>query len=135
MFDSEVRRLAEISYLERGYVGTPAPTESRPVTDHSFDYSAALHFKSVEDHDFYQAKCPDHTRFVAACKPLWEHVVIYDTRRRLLDRARLCVGRRSLTDPESVAIWIVEAEFDHAVEGGFQVGNIEPAARTDGDTP
>lgn len=79
LFDSEVRRLAEISYLERGYVGTPAPTASRPVTDHSFDYSAALYFKSMEDHDFYQAECPEHTRFVAVCKPLWERVVIYDT--------------------------------------------------------
>jgi hypothetical protein len=79
LFDSEVRRLAQIPYLEPGYVGTPAPTERRPVTDHSFDYSASLHFKSIEDHDFYQANCPDHTRFVAACKPLWERVVIYDT--------------------------------------------------------
>jgi hypothetical protein len=79
LFDSEVRRLAQISYLERGYVGTPAPTERRPVTDHSFDFSASLHFKSIEDHDFYQAKGEDHKRFVAACKPLWERVVIYDT--------------------------------------------------------
>jgi hypothetical protein len=79
LFDSEVRRLAEISYLERGYVGTPAPTARRPVTDHSFDYSACLVFKSLEDHDFYQGQCPEHTRFVETCKPLWERVVIYDT--------------------------------------------------------
>lgn len=79
MFDSEVRRLAEISYLERGYVGTPAPTQERPVTDHSFDYSACLCFKSMEDHDFYQGECEEHTRFVKVCKPLWERVVIYDT--------------------------------------------------------
>ena len=79
LFDSEVRRLAEISYLERGYVGTPAPTEHRPVTDHSFDYSASLHFKSLEEHDFYQAECKEHARFVETCKPLWERVVIYDT--------------------------------------------------------
>ena len=78
LFDSEVRRLAKISYLERGYVGTPAPTERRPVTDHSFDYATALHFKSLEDHDFYQTKCPDHARFVNTCKTLWERVVIYD---------------------------------------------------------
>ena len=45
LFDSEVRRLAEISYLERGYVGTPAPTQERPVTDHSFDYATSFHFK------------------------------------------------------------------------------------------
>ena len=79
LFDSEVRRLTEIAYLERGYVGIPAPTASRPVTDHSFDYSAVLHFKSMEDHDFYQGECPEHTRFVTVCKPLWEQVVIYDT--------------------------------------------------------
>jgi hypothetical protein len=79
LFDSEVRRLTQISYLERGYVGTPAPTEKRPVTDNTFDYSALLHFKSLEDHDFYQAKCEDHTRFVKTCKPLWERVTIYDT--------------------------------------------------------
>ena len=79
LFDSEVRRLAKISYLERGYVGSPAATANRPVTDHSFDYSAALHFKSMDDHDFYQGPCPEHTRFVTTCKPLWERVIIYDT--------------------------------------------------------
>jgi hypothetical protein len=79
LFDREVRRLAEIGYLERGYVGTPAATERRAVTDHSFDYSICLVFKSLEDHDFYQSKCEEHARFVAACKPLWERVVIYDT--------------------------------------------------------
>lgn len=77
-FDSEVRRLARIPYLERGYVGTPAETERRPVTDHSFDFATSLHFKSLEDHEFYQTKCPDHARFVAACKTLWDRVVIYD---------------------------------------------------------
>lgn len=78
VFDSEVRRLALIPYLERGYVGTPAQTEHRPVTDHSFDYATSLHFKSLEDHEFYQTKCPEHARFVAACKAYWERVVIYD---------------------------------------------------------
>jgi hypothetical protein len=79
LFATEVRRLSQISYLERGHVGTPAPTEHRPVTDHSFDYSVSLHFKSISDHDFYQSDCPDHASFVSTCKPLWERVVIYDT--------------------------------------------------------
>lgn len=79
LFDGELRRLAKISYLERGYVGTPAATETRAVTDHSFDYSVLLHFKSLEDHNFYQAQCDEHARFVNTCKPLWERVVIYDT--------------------------------------------------------
>ena len=78
LFESEVRRLAQISYLERGYVGRPAKTEHRSVTDHSFDFATSLHFKSLEDHEYYQTKCPDHARFVAACKTFWERVVIYD---------------------------------------------------------
>ena len=78
IFDSEVRRLAQIPYLERGYVGTPAGTEHRSVTDHSFDFATSLHFKSLEDHEYYQTRCQDHARFVAACKTFWERVVIYD---------------------------------------------------------
>jgi hypothetical protein len=78
LFATEVCRLAQISYLERGYVGTPAATESRPVTDHSFDFATSLHFKSLEDHEFYQTKCPDHFRFVTTCKSFWERVIIYD---------------------------------------------------------
>src|SRR6186713_206193 len=38
-FESELIKLKEISYLVHGFVGRPAPTEARPVTDHSFDYS------------------------------------------------------------------------------------------------
>jgi hypothetical protein len=78
IFDSEVRRLIQIPYLERGYVGTPAQTERRSVTDHSFDFATSLHFKSLEDHEFYQTKCQEHARFVAACKTFWDRVVIYD---------------------------------------------------------
>lgn len=78
IFVSELRRLVQIPYLERGYVGTPGPTEQRPVTDHSFDYAISLHFRTIEEHDFYQTDCPDHARFVTACKPLWERVVVYD---------------------------------------------------------
>ncbi|BCU78408.1 Dabb family protein [Luteolibacter sp. LG18] len=77
-FDEEIRRLASLPYLERGHVGTPAATEVRAVTDHSFSYATSLHFKSLEDHDFYQKECPDHARFVATCRTFWERVVIYD---------------------------------------------------------
>ena len=78
IFDAEVHRLAQITYLERGYVGTPAQTERRSVADHSFDYATCFHFKSLADHDYYQTKCQDHARFVSACKSFWERVVIYD---------------------------------------------------------
>ena len=78
LFESEVQRLARISYLERGFVGKVAPTEERPVTDHSFDYATSLHFKTMEDHEFYQKECLDHARFVATCKAFFERVVVYD---------------------------------------------------------
>ena len=78
-FESELRRLETIDYLERGVVGSPAPTQERPVTDHSFDFAACLIFKTMTDHDFYQSDCPDHTRFVSTCKAFWDRVVIYDT--------------------------------------------------------
>ncbi len=77
-FEFEVKRLSQISYLERGYVGKAAPTEHRPVTDHSFDYSTSLHFKSLADHEFYQAECPDHARFVATCRRFFAKVIVYD---------------------------------------------------------
>jgi Stress responsive A/B Barrel Domain len=78
LFSSEVRLLAKIPYLERGYVGTPAQTERRAVVDDSFDFATSLHFKSLEDHEFYQTKCEHHARFVAACKSFWERVVVHD---------------------------------------------------------
>jgi len=78
IFESEVKLLAQISYLERGFAGKPAPTEERPVTDHSFDYATSLHFKTMEDHEFYQKECKDHARFVEKCKAYFERVVVYD---------------------------------------------------------
>jgi hypothetical protein len=79
-FAAELERLTRISYLARGFAGTPAATEARPVTDHSFDFMLSLEFKSMEDHEFYQKDCPDHKRFVDLCKPLFDRVVVYDAR-------------------------------------------------------
>ena len=78
MFVAEVRRLANIPYLHAGFVGTPAKTERRSVADHSFDFATSLHFKSLEDHEFYQTKCEYHARFVATCQSYWERIVIHD---------------------------------------------------------
>ncbi len=77
-FESELTLLAQTSYLAHAFIGKPAATEVRPVTDHSFDYSTSFHFKSMADHEFYQKDCPDHARFVANCKPFFERVVVYD---------------------------------------------------------
>ncbi|MBL9179880.1 MAG: Dabb family protein [Verrucomicrobiaceae bacterium] len=79
IFESELARLPKISYLASGFAGRPAPTEQRPVTDHSFSCSISLLFKTMEDHDFYQKDCPEHKRFVDTCKTFWERVLVYDT--------------------------------------------------------
>ena len=78
-FESEIILLKEIPYLVHGFVGKPAPTEKRPVTDHSFDYSLTLHFKSLGDHEHYQKGCAQHARFVNTCKAFWERVAVYDS--------------------------------------------------------
>ena len=78
VFASEVQQLAKIRYLESGFIGTPAQTARRAVADHSFDFATSLHFKSLEDHEFYQARCEHHARFVSTCQSFWERVVIYD---------------------------------------------------------
>lgn len=77
-FDTEIRHLARLPYLERGYVGTQAPTEARPVTDKTFDYATALHFKSLADHEHYQTHCEVHARFIATCRTYWLRVVVQD---------------------------------------------------------
>ncbi len=79
LFEAELARLPEICYLARGSAGKPAATEERPVTDHSFDYSLTLEFKTLKDHEYYQDGCPDHKRFVETCKPFFEKVVVYDS--------------------------------------------------------
>ncbi len=76
--EKELIRLLEIPYLEHGFVGKPAATEHRPVTDHSFDYSLTLHFKNLEDHEYYQKQCERHLHFISTCKTFWDRVIIYD---------------------------------------------------------
>ena len=79
VFENELIKLKEIPYLIHGFVGRPAPTARRPVTDHSFDFSLTLHFKSLEDHEHYQTSCEHHQRFLKTCEGLWERVQVYDT--------------------------------------------------------
>ena len=79
LFERELISLKSIDYLVHAFVGKPAPTESRPVTDHTFSFSLVLHFKDLRDHEFYQKDCPRHKHFVDTCKALWDRVLVYDT--------------------------------------------------------
>jgi len=78
-FEKELIKLLELPYLVNGTVGKPAKTEERPVTDHSFDFSLLLHFKNMEDHDFYQTGCEGHKRFIPFAKEFASKVIVYDT--------------------------------------------------------
>lgn len=78
-FESELSLLPKIKYITDGFVGRPAATEQRAVTDHSFDYALSLRFKTDADHTFYQDECPDHRRFVERCAPFFARVVVYDS--------------------------------------------------------
>ena len=76
---AELEKVTQIPYLTGGAFGKPAATEERPVTDHSFDFSLHLAFKTMADHEHYQAGCEHHARFVKICKPFFDRVVVYDT--------------------------------------------------------
>jgi len=78
-FERELRKLPKISYIVKGFIGKPALTEERPVTDHSFDYSLLLEFKDMADHEFYQKDCKDHVHFVGTCRAFFDRVIVYDT--------------------------------------------------------
>ncbi|HUF61600.1 MAG TPA: Dabb family protein [Verrucomicrobiales bacterium] len=77
-FPEALRDLLRIDRIRAGFLGSPASTERRLVTDHSFDFSIHLHFDSQEDHDAYQDD-PEHHRFVERCRAWWEKVVVYDS--------------------------------------------------------
>lgn len=76
-FEAALQELVTIEGIAAGHVGPPAPTEERPVTDHSFDYALVLQFASQADHDAYQVH-PDHDVFVERWKSSWARVQVYD---------------------------------------------------------
>jgi hypothetical protein len=77
-FESELVLVTKLPYLALAKMGKPAAVEARAVCDLSFDWSLVIEFKEDKDHDFYQADCPDHKRFVETCKGMWDKVIIYD---------------------------------------------------------
>ena len=77
-FEAALADLARIDVIQAAHVGQPAATESRPVTDHSWDYAIHFHFASLADHDAYQVH-PDHDVFVQRCKDWWARVLVLDT--------------------------------------------------------
>lgn len=58
--------------------GRPAPTEERPVTDHSWDYGISLKFATLEDHVKYQKNDPVHDAFSGGHRQMWARVLVMD---------------------------------------------------------
>lgn len=77
-FESDLKNLLEIPYIKSSVIGRPAQTDSRPVTDHEFDYSVTMWFESVENHDLYQID-PVHKEMVELTGNLLDRVRVMDS--------------------------------------------------------
>ena len=75
-FEIGAESLLDIESVAAGYFGEPAPTESRPIIEQSYDYGLVVIFNTVEDHDSYQTD-PVHDAF-RELSDLWTRVRIYD---------------------------------------------------------
>lgn len=72
-----LRTLAAIPQIRELHIGVPADTDARDVVDGSFGVLETMLFASLEDQASYQVH-PLHQDFVAACRHLWDRVVVYD---------------------------------------------------------
>ena len=62
--------------LSRGHWGKPAPTDERPVTDHSWNYGISFHFDTMEAHEKYQKADPVHDALSGGNREMWAKVMV-----------------------------------------------------------
>lgn len=72
-----LQSLTTVDLIKTCIIGTPADT-SRAVIDRSYDFSLLTIFDNAADEAAYQQH-PDHLKFVADCKHLWQKILIYDS--------------------------------------------------------
>jgi hypothetical protein len=77
-FRRGLKTLLTVPSVAAGWFGEPAKTAVRPVTETDWDLVLVLHFRTIKDHDAYQAH-PIHERFIAECSPSWSRVRVVDT--------------------------------------------------------
>jgi hypothetical protein len=77
-FRAEVARLAAARTVGTIYVGGPAPTPEREVTEKGFDLALTIIFKDTAAHDAYQVD-PVHLAFVERNRHLWTRVQVFDS--------------------------------------------------------
>lgn len=64
-----------VAYFSAGLL---SPSLSRPVNDREFDVALHVVFRSMADHDAYQAH-PRHKQFIDENKPTWKTVRVFDS--------------------------------------------------------
>lgn len=77
-FVAGAKSLSAAPTVKACYVGMPAATPQREVTDHSFDYSLHLHFDNEAAHDAYQVD-PVHLKFVEEHAAKFATVKVFDS--------------------------------------------------------
>jgi hypothetical protein len=70
-----LRKVPTVSSL---YIGRPAKTPARGVTEKSFTFALTIVFKDIAAHDEYQTH-PIHLEFVNTCQKYWNRVQVYDS--------------------------------------------------------
>jgi len=76
--EAALNELVESPNISEGSWGKPAATESRSVTDHSWDYGISLKFDSLEDHMRYQKTDSIHEAFSSGHREMWAKVLVMD---------------------------------------------------------
>jgi len=77
VFRRGLKTLLTVPSVAAGWFGEPAKTPTRPVSETDWDLVLVLHFRTIKDHDAYQAH-PIHDQFLAECSPLWTKVRVVD---------------------------------------------------------
>ena len=69
--------LKQIPTVSSVYIGRPASTPARAVTEKSFALALTIVFKDAAAHDAYQDH-PIHLDFVKNCQKYWSKVQVFD---------------------------------------------------------
>ncbi len=76
-FRTGLDSLQKVPSVTAVYIGEPAKTPARAVTEKSFTFSLTIVFKDIAAHDAYQVH-KIHEDFVKTCQKYWNRVQVYD---------------------------------------------------------
>ena len=72
------KMVTSIPQILKSFVGIPAKTPVRPVTERSYNYTISLLFDNVVSHNEYQVHA-NHDAFISDFSSLWEKVMVIDS--------------------------------------------------------